>query len=140
MYTTPHAHITTCTIMHTTQYVYSATCIKCTQNHMYIALHIQHLHNIICTQHHISNMHKEPYMHNDAYTSCAQYNMCIALHIRHLHAHNITCTKIVLHIQNHTVFTKKSCFQCLIHAFPNMSQTILLSFRCCIPWYKLSIT
>ena len=61
LYTIPHAHNTTCTFMHATPYVHSATCRTYTQHHMYISLHIQHVHSIIFTQHCISNMHTTPY-------------------------------------------------------------------------------
>ncbi len=70
MYTTPHAHNTTCTIMYTTPYVRSTTCTTCMQHHMYITLHIQHVHSIIYTQNCISNTHRAPYAYNTAYPSC----------------------------------------------------------------------
>jgi len=121
-YTKPPTHSATCTIMYITPYVYSAICTTCTQNHLYIVLNIQHVHSVIYTQHCISNMHTKPYPHNTTYTSCTQCRRCNMYRI-----YNI-CTTVVPNIQNHTISTKQSCLQCLNHACPNMSQTMLLSF------------
>jgi len=81
MYTSPHAHNTTLTIMHTSPYVHSTTCTTFMQHHLYIELHYQHVHSIICTHHCISNMHRAPYSHtphilHEDNTICIQHPIC----------------------------------------------------------------
>lgn len=137
-----HVHNTTCTHHHL--YTHAHHTIF-TQHHMYNMHETPHVHRTAyptCTQHHLYTTLHMPHSHNTIYTI-----LYITLHKQHVHTvniHHITCKKhhkcnmydiyticttLVPHIQNHIVLTKKTCFQCLIHAYPNMSQTTLSSFH-----------
>ena len=59
---------------------------------MYTALHIQHVHNTICTQHRIFSICIEQYVHNNAYPTCTYHHLYPTPHMQSLN--NTICTTL----------------------------------------------